>query len=1007
MNQFCEIKGILRQFSVARTPQQNGVAERRNRSLIKAAMTMLAGFKLPTTFWAKTVNTTCYVQNRVLVVKPHNKTPYKLFHGRTPTLIFMRPFGCPDTILNIIDHLGKFDGKADEGFFVGYSLNSKAFRVFNSKTRIVEENLHIRFSESTPNVVGRGPDWLFHIDALTRTMNYEPTAADPKSSHDDESNPSSDDEEKVDEDPRKDKADMNNLNTTIQVSPNPTTRIHKDHLLDQVIGDLQSATQIRKMSNNLKEHRFEEPKKVIHALKDPSWIEAMQEELLQFMLQEEFMHEGSRLDRGYAGNVKSAFLYGKIEKEVYVYQPPRFEDPDFPDRVYKVEKSLYGLHQAPRAWLMISSLMYLTSSRPDIMYLKGQPKLGLWYPKDSPFDLVAYTNSDYARASLDRKSTTGDEAVHKELGDSLVRDATTASSLKAEQDSGNINKTRSKATPNESSSLGTTSGGGPMCQEIIGDTTAQTRFESVSKHFNDSLFARGNTLQSNEDRLKLNELMELCTNLQKKVFDLEKTKTSQDNEIASLKRRVKKLEKRNRSRTHGLKRLYKVGLSARIESSRDEENLDDADNEMFYVNVLSGEEVFVAVKNENVVEEVVDAAQVSTVIITTEELTLAQALEALKTLKPKVKGVVIQELECDDIQAKIDADHQLAERLQAQEQEKLYDAEKATLFQQLLEKRRKHFAAKRAKERRNKPPTQAQQRKIMCNYLKNMEGYKLKDLKSKGFDFIQVMLDRAFKKVNTKLVEGKEKRAGTELIQEITKKQMVEDDKETAKLKQCLEIIPDEEEVTIDVIPLAVKSLSIVDWKIYNEGRKSYYQIMKADGKSQMYMIFSHMLKSFNREDLEDLYKLGDLKTMFKPHVEDEVWRNQQDYKVLDWKLYDSCGVHSLRMQHVYIHMLVEKKYPLIPSTITMMLEKKLQIDYESEMAYQLLKSIIKQLKKKVESEHKKSEEEEREEEGNIENINTDSPSQPDPSISFIAEKVLKLNSFLKSSSLVPQSSDI
>ncbi|GJT76437.1 uncharacterized mitochondrial protein-like protein [Tanacetum coccineum] len=166
-----------------------------------------------------------------------------------------------------------------------------------------------------------------------------------------------------------------------------------------------------------------------------------------------------------------------------------------------------------------------------------------------------------------------DEAVHKELGDSLVRDATTASSLKAEQDSGNINKTRSKATPNESSSLGTTSGGGPMCQEIIGDTTAQTRFESVSKHFNDSLFARGNTLQSNEDRLKLNELMELCTNLQKKVFDLEKTKTSQDNEIASLKRRVKKLEKRNRSRTHGLKRLYKVGLSARIESSRDEENL--------------------------------------------------------------------------------------------------------------------------------------------------------------------------------------------------------------------------------------------------------------------------------------------------------------------------------------------------------------------------------------------------------------------------------------------------
>ncbi|GJR52720.1 putative ribonuclease H-like domain-containing protein [Tanacetum coccineum] len=335
MNQFCDMKGILRQFSVARTPQQNGVAKRRNRILIEAARTMLADSKLSTTFWVEEVNTVCY-----------NMTPYELFHGRIPTFNFMRPFGCPVTILNTIDHLGKFDGKADEGFFVGYALNSKAFRVFNSKTRIVEENLHIRFSESTPNVVGSGPDWLFDIDALTKTMNYEPIVAgiqsncfiadppfsqDPKISHDDGFKPSSDDGKKVDEDLRKDSeckdqekednvnstnnvnivsstvntagtnevnvvggktsiellfdpnmptlednnildftrddedngvvADMNNLDTTIQVSPIPTTRIHKDHPLDQ-----------------------EEPKTVIHALKDPSWIEAMQEELLQFKL---------------------------------------------------------------------------------------------------------------------------------------------------------------------------------------------------------------------------------------------------------------------------------------------------------------------------------------------------------------------------------------------------------------------------------------------------------------------------------------------------------------------------------------------------------------------------------------------------------------------------------------------------------------------------------------------------------------------------------------------------
>ncbi|GJQ98724.1 putative ribonuclease H-like domain-containing protein [Tanacetum coccineum] len=399
--------------SIARTPQQNGVAERRNRTLIKAARTMLADSKLPTTFWAEAVNTACYVQNRVLVVKPHNKTPYELFHGRTPTLSFMIPFGCPVTILNTIDHLGKFNGKADKGFFVGYSLNSKVF----SRTRIVEENLHIRFSESTPNVVSSGPDWLFDIDALTRTMNYKPIVAgtqsngiagtkasdnagqarketepvknyillllwpadppfsqDPTSSQDDGSKPSSDDEKKVVEDPRKEsesidkekddnvnstnnvnaastnevnalgrkisielpvdpnmlaleyysifdlssddqedgaEADMNNLDTIIQVSPIPTTRIHKDHPLNQVIEDLQSSTQTKNISKNLEEYGFvsttlkqrtnhkdlqnclfacflsqEEPKNVIHALKDPSWIEAMQEELLQFKLQE-------------------------------------------------------------------------------------------------------------------------------------------------------------------------------------------------------------------------------------------------------------------------------------------------------------------------------------------------------------------------------------------------------------------------------------------------------------------------------------------------------------------------------------------------------------------------------------------------------------------------------------------------------------------------------------------------------------------------------------------------
>ncbi|GJW22281.1 hypothetical protein Tco_0032903 [Tanacetum coccineum] len=375
--------------------------------------------------------------------------------------------------------------------------------------------------------------------------------------------------------------------------------------------------------------------------------------------------------------------------------------------------------------------------------------------------------------------------------------------------------------------------------------------------------------------------MTLCTTLQNKVLDLEKTKTTQQNEIASLKRRVNKLEKKSRSRTHKLKRLYKVGLTARVEFSDNEESLgkdaskqgridvidadekiilvsvQNVDEEIFDVNVLDGEEVFVAeqevaVKDvSNVVSTAGDATTVSAATTTTatitivDDITLAQALMEIKSTKPKEKGLLykswlnIQQQNLHNYlhnnhKTKIDADYQLAKRLQAYEQEELSIEEKATLFQQLLETRRKHFAAKRAEEKRNKPPTKAQQKKIMCTYLKNMEEYKLKDLNLKEFNYIQEMFDRAFKRVNTfedfktKLVEDKEKRAGTELVQEISKKQKVEDDKETAELK---------------------------------------YQ----------------MLKSFDMEDLEDLYKLVKAKY--------ESTRPVEDLDLLLWALEEALVV--------------------------------------------------------------------------------------------------------------------
>ncbi|GJX26904.1 putative ribonuclease H-like domain-containing protein [Tanacetum coccineum] len=170
--ELCGSKGIKRDYCVAITPQQNGVAERKNRTLIEAARTMLADSKLPTMFWTEAVSTACYVLNRVLVTRPHNKTPYALLFGKVPNISHLKPFGCHVTILNTSDHLGKFEGKADEGFLVGYSAHSKAYRVYNLSNKKIEETLNLRYMEDKPNVQGLGHEWYFDLDYLTDSLGY-------------------------------------------------------------------------------------------------------------------------------------------------------------------------------------------------------------------------------------------------------------------------------------------------------------------------------------------------------------------------------------------------------------------------------------------------------------------------------------------------------------------------------------------------------------------------------------------------------------------------------------------------------------------------------------------------------------------------------------------------------------------------------------------------------------------------------------------------------------------
>nr|GEV42611.1 putative reverse transcriptase domain-containing protein [Tanacetum cinerariifolium] len=414
-------------------------------------------------------------------------------------------------------------------------------------------------------------------------------------------------------------------------------------------------------------------------------------------------------------------------------------------------------------------------------------------------------------------------------------------------------------------------------------------------------------LPSGEDRLQLNELMEIHTKLSDRVLSLEQTKTNQAAEI-------EKLEKR--------RRIAEIDadedLSLINETAQDQGRMNDQD--LFGVHDLNGDEMFVDVTiAENVEQDAIIAEKEVTTIkdikvtdaattqqISKDKLTLTQTLMEIKEAKPKAKGVTIQkpkpekplkkkdqitldkvvarkleaemkaELdeeewiarerneanlamieEWDDVQAIIDANRQLAEQIQAQEREQLSIKERSKLLAELIESRRKYFATKRAEEIRNKPPTKAQQKSLMCTYMKNIEGYKQKDFNGKSFDDIKKMFD---------------------------------------KLKRCLEIIPkDDDDVEIKATLLSSKSPTMVDYKIYREGKKSYIKIIRADGNSQNYLTFRKMFKNFNREDLEVLRSMvkewfkktkpvDDIdnllfqtsKIMFEYHVEDIIWKYQQ-----------------------------------------------------------------------------------------------------------------------------------
>nr|GEV88695.1 retrovirus-related Pol polyprotein from transposon TNT 1-94 [Tanacetum cinerariifolium] len=721
--------------------------------------------------------------SRVLVVKPHNKTPYEIFHGKTPSLSFMIPFGCPVTILNTLDHLGSgptwlFDidtltkstnyklvvagnqsngsaGKArveivpDKGYILLplwtqvllFSSSSKDSPSDGFKPSGEEEKKNAKDPGNEDNKVlsteeprvnqemdanVNNTDNINTVSPIVNVAGIKDNDVDKNIVYgcaDDLNMPNlekivySDDDEDVGA-----KADMTNLDTNIPVSPIPTTRIRKDHLVEQIIRDIYSAPQTRRMTKSVTDHgkgyTQEEGIDYDEVFAPVARIEAIR----LFLAYASFKHFVM-----YQMDVYSAFLYGKIEEEVYVCKPLGFKDLEFPDRVYKVEKALYVLHQAPRAWSTRKEMCtefdkmmhkkFLMSSMGELTFFLGmqvaQKDDGIFISQDkyadeilkkfgfstvktastpmetskplmkeenvednSPFNLEAYTNSDYAGASLDRKSTIGGcQFLESRLiswqykMQIVVANTTTKAEYVAASNycrqvytyycQLKVNAARHKLTTTVDFWATTTAkninGEAQIHAMVDGkkkkqkprkprrqDTqetqptnpTTNVEDEALNKEniptqSNNLPLSRVNTLRSGKDILKLKELMEIYTNLQQRVIDLENTKTIQAHEISSFKKKGRNI----------------ADVDEDTKITLVDENVEDQwrfdDQEMFDTYVFNDEEVVVKDVNATSIATAVTAAV--TTVVSIDDIILAQALVEIKTSNPKAKSIIMQE----------------------------------------------------------------------------------------------------------------------------------------------------------------------------------------------------------------------------------------------------------------------------------------------------------------------------------------------------------------------------
>nr|GEU28933.1 copia protein [Tanacetum cinerariifolium] len=1018
---------------------------------------------------------------------------------------------------------GKFDGKADEGFFVGYSLNSKAFRVFNSRTMIVEENLHVRKKKEPEKYYILLP--LYTVDS--------PFSSTSKSSQDTKLQPSNDGAKRVDEDLSKenecnaqgDEDSTNNTNRVNTVTSNINaasssgvnaigTNISIDLPLDPhmpLLEDIsifedshddedvfsaeadfhnldstfQDTPQTRRMSKNLEEHGLVgtviprtdnkdlqnslfayflsqlEPKKVLQALKDPSWIETMQEELLQFKLQNVWtlvdLPQGKRTigsnwvfrnkmdERGiiirnkarlvarghtqeedfivYQMDVNSTFLYGKIEEEVYVCQPPRFEDLDFPDKVYKVEKTFYGLHQALRAWYEtmstylldsgfkrghIDKTLFIKRNKGDILLVQvyvddiifgstkkemlKQKKEGIFIYQDKYVAeiLKKFRFSDMEKASTPMetskpllKDKDGEEVDYKKH--TMVANSTTEAEYVA-----------ASSCCGQESEYG---GGGIFAGKFVKGVLCGSWGFTVwqIKTVNDDVRLQAlidgkkfvNTEASIRHDLKLNDA-EAFFSPQWKFFihtilQCISAKTTSWNEFSStmasaiiclannqkfnfskyiLDNLKKNLEagvpfymfpRHTHSRCTIIPQNHKKHKPRRKERKetkvsptelhtkdhvpttsndplpRGEDSMQIKELMVLCTNssnkVLDLENKVIEMKSSHKAKIAELKSRVEKLEEENKSLT-----KKLKSFNTKVESLAIKESVVDKEEsskqgrkiADIDANAEVITTA------KIIVDEVKTASSELNVANEEPVSAAPTNITTAQPIAQA--RKNMMIYLKNMAGFKMDFFKGMSYEEIRPLFEEEYNKVQTLFKEGPEMDAKRIIA---PRKEKVEKDQTVKKQK---EIVPDDEDdVFVNVTHLSSKPPTTMDYKIYKEGKKEHFQIIRANGNHQMYLAFNTMLKNFDREDLKVLWKIVKdrfkesqpkkvlnvflwytLKVMFEHSVEDNVWKLQNGPKGL------------------------ARMYPLTNYTLQQMFNKvRLQVDYKVEMAYDLLRLIF------------------------------------------------------------------